>query len=196
MAELEAKVATDELTGLYNYRYLMLALGQEIERVRRNGGEFSLLMIDFDDFKKLNDEQGHEFGNLVLRSTGTLFRESLRKLDVPCRYGGEEFAIVLPGTSLQEAVELAQRLRTSVENFSLTSAGRHVPVSISIGVDCFRPYEQVSAEQFLDRTDQYLLQAKKSGKNRVCHAPLAEQSATMSLEEKAALMDSFKDRKS
>ena len=163
--------------------------------MRRTGGEFSLLMIDFDNFKALNDNLGHDFGNLVLRTAGAFFQNTVRRLDVPCRFGGEEFVIVLPGTGLREAVNLAERLRAGVENFQLTSAGRRIPVTISAGVDTFRPYDQATAEELLAQADQYLLQAKKSGNNRVCHPAIDEQSDGISDAEKAALMNSFAARK-
>lgn len=193
--ELSTQVLTDELTGLYNYRHLLWALGQEIERVRRAGGEFSLLVIDFDNFKALNDNFGHEFGNQVLRAAGTFFKKSLRKLDVPCRFGGEEFVIVLPGTELREAVNLAERLREGVSNLQLMLGDRHIPVTISTGVDTFSANEQLTAELLLDRADQHLLQAKKSGKNTVCYPDRSAQSDGMSIAEKTALMDSFKTQR-
>lgn len=163
--------------------------------MRRIGGEFSVLMIDFDNFKALNDNLGHDFGNLVLRTAGAFFQNTVRRLDVPCRFGGEEFVIVLPGTGVREAANLAERLRAGVENFQLTNAGRRIPVTISTGVDTFRPYDQSTAEELLARADQYLLQAKKSGKNRVCHPVIDEQSDGISVAEKAALMNSFAARK-
>ncbi|MDO8907181.1 MAG: GGDEF domain-containing protein [Pseudohongiella sp.] len=191
--ELSTQLLTDALTGLYNYRHLLWALGQEIERVRRSGGEFSLLVIDFDNFKLLNDTYGHEFGNQVLRAAGVFFKSSLRKLDVPCRFGGEEFVIVLPGTELREAVHLAERLRDGVAGLQLMYGDSSVPVTISTGVDTFRAGEQLTVEMLLDRADQHLLQAKKSGKNKVCYPDSSEYPDGMSVEEKTALMDSFKD---
>lgn len=193
--ELSTQVLTDELTGLYNYRHLLWALGQEIERVRRAGGEFSLLVIDFDDFKSLNDNFGHEFGNQVLRSAGTFFRKSLRKLDIPCRFGGEEFVIVLPGTELREAVNLAERLRTGIEGLHLMNGDMRIPVTVSTGVESFQSNEQLVAELLLDRADQRLLMAKKSGKNTVCYPDRSDQAGGMSVAEKSALTDSFKDRR-
>jgi diguanylate cyclase (GGDEF)-like protein len=190
--ELSAQVLIDELTGLYNYRHLMWTLGQEIERVRRAGGEFSLLMIDFDNFKALNDNFGHEFGNQTLRVAGTFFRKSLRKLDVPCRFGGEEFVIVLPGTELREAVNLAERLRAGIERLSLMYGEHRVPVTISIGVDTFRATGQLTAEMLLDRADQRLLQAKKAGKNTICYPDKSDNERGMSVDEKSALMAGFK----
>lgn len=189
--ELSTQVLTDELTGLYNYRHLLWTLGQEIERARRASSEFSLLVLDFDNFKALNDNYGHEFGNQVLRAAGAFFRQSLRRLDVPCRFGGEEFVIVLPGTELREAVNLAERLRAGIENLQLKSGNTLVPITISTGVDSFGANDQLTAELLLDRADQSLLLAKKSGKNAVRFSARPVDVAGMSGAEKAALMDSF-----
>ncbi|MBU2098961.1 MAG: GGDEF domain-containing protein [Gammaproteobacteria bacterium] len=195
MEELSTQVLTDELTGLYNYRHLLWALGQEIERVRRSGGEFSLLVIDFDNFKTLNDSFGHEFGNQVLRAAGTFFNKSLRKLDVACRFGGEEFVIVLPGTELREAINLAERLRIGIQSLQLRAGDKLIPVTVSMGVDSFSAHERLTAEQLLDRADQRLLQAKKSGKNTVCYPERPDHADGMSVAEKTALMDSFKNQR-
>lgn len=189
--ELSTQVLTDELTGLYNYRHLLWTLGQEIERARRASSEFSLLVLDFDNFKSLNDSYGHEFGNQVLRAAGAFFRKSLRRLDVPCRFGGEEFVIVLPGTELREAVNLAERLRVGIERLQLMSGDTLVPITISTGVDSFQANEQLTAELLLDRADQSLLLAKKAGKNTVRYSIRPEESGGMSIAEKSALMDSF-----
>ncbi|MDP3516552.1 MAG: GGDEF domain-containing protein [Pseudohongiella sp.] len=196
VAELNTQVITDELTGLFNYRHLLHTLSVEIERVRRSGGEFSVLIVDFDNFKKLNDTYGHDFGNLVLRTAGTFYRKSLRKLDVPCRFGGEEFVMVLPGTGLREAVLLAERLRKGVEALQLFSEDDRVLVTVSTGVDVFRARDQITPDQLIHRTDKQLLQAKQMGKNRVCFPDYADQSGGMSYDERAALMDGFSNQRS
>lgn len=194
--ELGTQVITDELTGLFNYRHLMHTLSVEIERVRRSGGEFSLLLVDFDDFKRLNDTYGHEFGNLVLRTAGTFYRKSLRKLDVPCRFGGEEFVMVLPGTGLREAVLLAERLRKGVEALPMSVDGNRVMVTVSTGVDVFRTRDQITPEQLIHRTDKHLLQAKQMGKNTVCFPDHSDGSGGMSADERDALMDVFSSQRS
>jgi len=189
--ELREQVLTDALTGLYNYRHLLWAMNQEMERVHRSGGSFSVIVLDFDNFKNINDQFGHEFGNVALKTAGTFFRRSLRKLDVPCRFGGEEFVLVLPSTELRDAVLLAERIREGVTHIQLHSGGQRVPLSISMGVDVYRAAERITAEVFLDRADQYLLQAKQDGKNRVYYPRMADQVDGMSTEERSALMDGF-----
>lgn len=193
--ELSEQLLTDALTGLYNYRHLLWAMNQEIERVHRNGGAFSLIVLDFDDFKSINDQYGHEFGNQVLRTIGTFFQRSLRKLDVPCRFGGEEFVLILPSTDLRDAVQLAERIREGVTRIQLQANGKAVPLSVSMGVDVYRATDRLTAEAFLDRADQYLLQAKQAGKNRVHYPRMSEPVDGMSSDERAALMDGFERAK-
>jgi len=194
VAQLADQAMTDELTGLFNYRHLMWALNLEIERAHRSGNGFAVGILDFDDFKKLNDDHGHEFGNQVLRAAGDFLRRSLRKIDIPCRYGGEEFVVVLPGTSLREAVLLNERLRKGIAAMRLNAGELHVPVSVSIGVDFFPAGDSVTAEQVLDRADKYLLLAKQAGKNRVLHPPLEGAAKGMSNDERNALLDVFREQ--
>lgn len=189
--ELSEQLVTDALTGLYNYRHLLWTLSQEIERVRRSGGAFALMMLDFDNFKEINDQYGHEFGNQALKTAGTFFRRSLRKLDVPCRYGGDEFVLVLPATELRDAVQLAERIREGFTCIELQAGSERVPLSVSIGVDVYRAVEQITPEVLLDRVDQYLLQAKQAGKKRVQHPQMTDPVDGMSADERAALLGGF-----
>lgn len=154
VSELSEQVLTDALTGLYNYRHLLWAMNQEIERVHRSGGAFSLIILDFDNFKAINDRYGHEFGNQVLKAAGTFFQRSLRKLDIPCRFGGEEFVLVLPSTELRDAVLLAERIREGVTRMQMQVDGQHIPLSVSMGVDVYRASDRITPEVFLDRADQ------------------------------------------
>ena len=189
--ELSEQVLTDALTGLYNYRHLMWAMNQEIERLHRGGGSFSIIVLDFDDFKLVNDNHGHEFGNQALKTVGTFLQRSLRKLDVPCRFGGEEFVLVLPSTELRDAVQLAERIREGVTHIQLMDGGQQVPLTVSMGVDVYRATERITANMFLGRADQFLLQAKQAGKNRVYYSRMTEPGDGMSADERSALMDGF-----
>jgi len=191
IGELSEQVLTDALTGLYNYRHLLWAMNQEMERVHRSGGTFSVIVLDFDNFKGINDQYGHEFGNQVLKTAGTFFQRSLRKLDVPCRFGGEEFVLVLPSTDLRDAVQLAERIREGVTRIQLRAGDQYVPLSVSMGVDVYRASDRITPEIFLDRADQYLLQAKQAGKNRVHYPRMADPVDGMSSDERSALMDVF-----
>jgi diguanylate cyclase (GGDEF)-like protein len=155
---------TDPLTGLYNRRALMQALEQEMERTRRTGLPTSLIMMDLDHFKQLNDTYGHQYGDEVLRRLGAFLRKNMRRLDIPCRYGGEEFALVLPGTRLPQAVRLAERLRKAM------NSSRPGQPTASFGVAAYNGKEELTPSAFLSRADHLLLQAKSRGRNRVCDA--------------------------
>ncbi|WP_051946848.1 diguanylate cyclase [Thermus amyloliquefaciens] len=159
-AQLEAY--TDPLTGLRNRRYLDLILERELFRARRYNRPLSLLVLDLDDFKKVNDTYGHPVGDRVLRALARCLEEHLRKSDRPVRLGGEEFAILLVETPLAQAVRLAGRLRQAV------AALKVIPVAgltASIGVAEARPED--SPLSLLKRADDALYQAKRRGKNRV-----------------------------
>jgi diguanylate cyclase (GGDEF)-like protein len=160
---------TDPLTGLYNRRYLMVALDQEMERTRRTGLPTSLIMLDLDQFKRLNDTFGHGFGDSVLRRVAVLLKENIRKLDIPCRYGGEEFALVIPGTRLPQAVQLAVRLRDLVAQSGKELSGRGAGLTASFGVDSMTVRRDLSPEAFLQQADRWLFLAKARGRNTVCY---------------------------
>ena len=161
---------TDALTGLANRRLFNYLIDREINRSRRYGRPVSLLMMDIDFFKRINDTWGHPAGDVVLRDLGALVRQSVRKLDVPVRYGGEEFAIILPETTLEEAVNLAERFRIMVERTVFSNGRERLPVTISIGIASIgnnSVNENISQEEFLQIADGALYQAKQSGRNRI-----------------------------
>lgn len=161
---------TDELTGLSNRRMFNYLIEREINRSRRYCRPLSLVMIDIDHFKKINDTWGHPVGDLVLRDLGALMRANFRRLDVPVRYGGEEFAVILPETSLEEAINLAERFRIKVERNVFSSGLERIPVTISLGVASVgnSPVsEDLDAEGLLQMADRALYQAKQSGRNRI-----------------------------
>jgi len=168
---LQELVRTDALTGYYNLRYFREALAVEMERTRRTGRSTSLIMIDLDRFKRINDLYGHEVGNRALRFTCTLWRENLRKIDIACRYGGEEFAVILPGTRLAQAISAAERLRSSLEARRPNLNGQRIRLTASFGVDVYRGRTDLNVEDFLERTDRLLLEAKAKGRNRVIYDP-------------------------
>lgn len=152
---------TDALTRLYNRGMGMRTLEQEIARSRRNGLPLTVLMIDLDEFKKLNDKYGHLQGDVALRATADQLRKTVRRTDTVCRYGGEEFMIVLPETTPEDASVLAARLFTGVEE-----CGREVnlPVTISIGLSSMRSGDD--AGDILERADRALYASKSQGRNR------------------------------
>jgi len=155
----------DELTKLFNKRYFNTHLQLEVERANRHGHPLSLLLLDIDNFKHHNDTYGHADGDLVLARLGQVIAESLRTNDVPCRYGGEEFTIILPVTSGEQATVVAERIRARFagEIFQPTPQ-ETVRKTISIGVTQYLAGE--SGQSLLERADQNMYEAKQSGKNR------------------------------
>lgn len=160
--------ATDKLTGLRNRRMFDQRLEEEIARARRNDKPLSLLMLDVDDFKQINDTRGHVAGDIVLQSLGHALSELLWRADFPARYGGEEFAVILPETDWNGAKLVAERIRTFVAKMlpEALPLEYKVPVTVSIGVATF-PDCGASSQGLIDRADQALYTAKREGKNCV-----------------------------
>ena len=171
---LAALVRTDELTGLYNFRYFTQALSLEMERTRRSGQPTCLIMCDLDHFKDINDLHGHEVGNVVLSHVAGLIKKTIRRLDIPCRYGGEEFALILPDTQLEQGVRFANRLRLIIENSTVKAGDLLLGIEASFGVDIYSRGNQLTEKEFVEKVDGFLYTAKQGGRNRVCHAPLDE----------------------
>ena len=160
---------TDELTGLFNYRYFSQALSLEMERTRRSGQPTCLIMCDLDHFKSINDVHGHEVGNAVLSHVSNLIHKTTRRLDIPCRYGGEEFVLILPDTTLHQGVRFANRLRLIIENSSVKAGDLVLGIEASFGVDVYSCGDQLTEKEFVDNVDGFLYIAKQEGRNRVCH---------------------------
>ena len=167
-AELLQLATTDFLTGLPNRRQFMAALGNEHARLQRELASCaSVLMIDIDHFKRVNDEHGHAVGDAVLRHLGTLMCQALRKVDVPGRVGGEEFAILLPGTDLAAAAVFAERLRRRVADSALTvDGGMVIGITVSIGMAAMAGTD-AHCDAALARADEALYRAKRGGRNRI-----------------------------
>jgi len=165
---------TDALTDLYNRRFLDKTLAQELVRARRYGHCLSVLMFDVDHFKKFNDTHGHDQGDRVLISIGQSMKDAVRVVDFPCRYGGEEFLIILPDTGREGAMILAERLRQRIE----TTRVDGLQVTISIGVATFPLADFQSHEAFIESADAALYRAKDGGRNCVRHAQ-AERSVAV-----------------
>jgi diguanylate cyclase (GGDEF)-like protein len=158
--------AIDPLTGLFNRRYLLTRLEEEVERARRQSTPLTVVMLDVDDFKQLNDRLGHLVGDSVLRVVGEVLRRSVRLFDVCARHGGDEFAILMPGSSPENSRQIAERIRAGVEDSR--AAGGPWPddlrLSASIGIATF---SNTTSEDLIDRADQALYVAKRQGKNRI-----------------------------
>lgn len=162
---------TDELTGLYNYRFLQQRLDEEVERSRRYRSDFSLLMIDADGFKGFNDAYGHVAGDGALADIGRTIRSTVREVDVVARYGGEEFSVVLPETDGAGAFVVAEKIREAIAAFEFAdSEGIPGPrLTVSVGLAAF-PAHADDKESLLRHADEALYQAKRGGKNRVLTA--------------------------
>jgi diguanylate cyclase (GGDEF)-like protein len=161
-------VITDEKTGVRNYHYFRLRLGEEFERARRYGGELSVLMVDIDDFKRVNDQHGHLVGDTVLRDVAQILVEGQRAVDIVARYGGEEFVVILPETPRAGACAIAERVRERIASHTfLGGGGAPLHVTVSIGVAGF-PHPMVTGkEELIQRADRALYRAKAQGKNRI-----------------------------
>ncbi len=156
----------DSLTGIYNRRYMIEVLEREAYRCRRHGNPMGVMMVDIDHFKTFNDLYGHAAGDAVLRHVGQRLEASIRAEDTVCRYGGEEFTIVMPGARLEKVTARAETLRQAVGETAMEYNGRQLgSISISIGVAIF-PDHGESSEEVLRRADIALLHAKASGRNR------------------------------
>jgi diguanylate cyclase (GGDEF)-like protein len=190
---LKEQVRTDALTGLYNFRFFSDALPLEMERASRACQPLSLIILDIDHFKRFNDQWGHELGNRALVHIARLIGLTIRKLDFACRFGGEEFVILLPNTDLRQAMNVAQRLREIIAMTPLVHESVPITITASLGVDEYRSNHSDSPESFLERVDAWLYQAKHAGRNCV-KGPVIESaivSTTVTAEEKDALFGAF-----
>ncbi|UCD77620.1 MAG: diguanylate cyclase [Desulfobacterales bacterium] len=167
MAELSTK---DELTDLYNRRYFMEFAEREISGAARYGQHLTICMLDLDNFKKINDAYGHPAGDSVLKETARLLRGSIRQYDLPCRYGGEEFAVIMPNTQLADAEKFCERLRKKIEDTTVRYDSKEIRFTVSIGLAQFTPALDKSTADLIKRADDGLYAAKKQGRNRLVAA--------------------------
>ena len=167
LAEVSAR---DSLTGLYNRWYVLEKIESEMNRSLRHGSPVALLMLDIDHFKRVNDSFGHAAGDSVLRSFGQVLRDSCRVYDVPGRYGGEEFCIMLPETRVGNTTAVAERIRQRLADTLFDVGGDQVAITASIGIagmDSVAEEGLVTSAALIDRADRALYSAKHLGRNRV-----------------------------
>jgi diguanylate cyclase (GGDEF)-like protein len=177
---LRRQSIVDSLTGLYNRRYLDETLRREVFRAKRGAKALSVIMLDADHFKGLNDTFGHEAGDVALRAIGDQLKSGVRAGDVACRYGGEEFALVLADCAKEQALQRARRIAQNVRELSLTYGGSALPpVTISGGVATY-PEDGEEAEQLIAAADRALYTSKQTGRDRVSGARRSETPAEMS----------------
>ena len=165
---LEELSDTDELTGLKNRRAFNSAFEFESKKAMRYQRSFSILMLDADDLKRVNDRFGHAVGDRLIVSIAGVIRDSLRETDVLARYGGDEFVVILTETSLERAVEVAERIRAAVENTSFSAEGERVSSTVSIGIASYSPSGD-SQDEVVVRADRKLYESKRKGKNTISH---------------------------
>jgi diguanylate cyclase (GGDEF)-like protein len=160
----------DPLTGLYNRRYLEETMGRELPRARRMGQSVGVIVLDIDHFKVLNDTYGHDAGDMVLAKTGELLRNTTRKQDIACRFGGEEFAVILPGATLAIARNRAEAIRVALEALRVPFGDQEIgPLTISAGVASVPPHAQ-DWTFAMHQADRALYVAKQAGRNKVVAA--------------------------
>jgi diguanylate cyclase (GGDEF)-like protein len=164
---LRSQSIHDPLTGLFNRRYMAETLEREVHRVRRVGSPLGVLMVDVDGFKQQNDTFGHDAGDAILVELAGLLQRSLRKEDIACRYGGEEFVLVLPDAALENASRRAEQLREAVRRMRVSHRDTLLgPITVSIGVAAF-PIHGSDGASLLKAADMALYEAKKGGRDRV-----------------------------
>lgn len=164
---VEALAITDPLTGLFNRRRLADVLRREWAVAKRYGNDLACIMIDIDHFKQINDDYGHDAGDLSLKEVARALGASLREVDLAARYGGEEFAILLPQTHKQGALVLARRLHASLGALELSIQGRPLKLTASLGVAAASDLGKVGAEDLIKAADAALYHAKRTGRDRV-----------------------------
>jgi diguanylate cyclase (GGDEF)-like protein/PAS domain S-box-containing protein len=167
---LQEQTIRDPLTGLHNRRYLDEALSRELQRAERHNQSISIIMIDVDHFKRFNDTYGHDAGDMLLQAVSTFLQHNTRGEDTVCRYGGEEFTLVLPGTSHEDARQRAEELRAGIQALVVTHQGQTLDgITASLGIAIF-PTHGITADAKFRAADQALYQAKYSGRNQVAMA--------------------------
>jgi diguanylate cyclase (GGDEF)-like protein len=157
---------TDELTGLKNRRQIIEQMNKEYQRAVRTGGTLSLILLDIDHFKRVNDSYGHAVGDRVLRAVAEEMQDGLRTYDLLGRIGGEEFLIASPGSALDEAAGLADRIRQKIKGRTIQDRTREITVTVSAGVTSLSE-QDASADAILQRADEALYLAKQQGRDRV-----------------------------
>jgi len=163
--KIQRQATTDGLTGLVNHKTFYEILEKELWRSRRYGGQISLIMVDIDNLKKINDAYGHRAGDKVIREISKRIKECIRQIDIAARYGGDEFAVILPNTSLGDAIIVAERMVDVVARSPATWKREQIPLSISVGLGQYDA--DTNPEDITSRSDQALYTAKQAGKSTV-----------------------------
>lgn len=165
--KVEELALTDGLTGLFVRRHFLKRLKEEIERSKRHKLTLALIMLDIDNFKKCNDNYGHLVGDVVLKEIAVIIKGNTREVDLAGRYGGEEFCIALPETDKEGSMQVAERIRSAVENKKISAYGESAQVTISVGLAVY-PKDEREMMELIQAADEALYAAKRDGKNKIC----------------------------
>jgi diguanylate cyclase (GGDEF)-like protein len=177
-AEATRASTIDQMTGVWNYRYLLTSLNREVERAHRFDRSLSVLMLDLDHFKRVNDAHGHQRGDAVLREFATRVQAEIREVDTLARYGGEEFAVVLPETTAAGAQNLADRICSAIRSRPFTTDEDDVPIAVTVSIGgAVYPEQGGSSRELVQAADRALYSAKASGRDRWSMAVDAERAA-------------------
>jgi two-component system, cell cycle response regulator len=183
--------ATDALTGLYNRRYVINELENQLKIARRNKRVFSIVIMDIDDFKQINDSYGHSAGDEFLKKLAFIMNHSLREQDIPGRVGGEEFLIILPETAMEGAFQLANRIRERVAESELIYKNFSIKTTISAGISQYKA--DIDSQTLYQLADQALYKAKQSGKNKIIEAISSPPPAANPANDKGRTSDIHRD---
>lgn len=167
-SKLQELVDIDDLTGLYNMRSLYQKLEFELERAKRFGRFVAVVMLDMDHFKSVNDGHDHLFGSYVLSEVGKIIKANTRNIDIPARYGGDEFLIVLTETNHEGVLYFCERIRQAILNRTFVSGDDSIKLTVSLGFALTHSGENISSKELVRKADHALYDAKRSGRNRVC----------------------------
>jgi diguanylate cyclase len=162
----------DGLTGLVNATFFHAVMSREIDRSARTGRACGLIMIDIDHFKNVNDTYGHRAGDLALEALARQLKKSLRSMDTAARVGGEEFAVILPECSPEDAIHAAKRLHAAINPFQITFGKKTLDIHTSMGLVWTEGQKDLSSKVFLAQADQEMYRAKREGRSRLCHPPV------------------------
>lgn len=185
---LQKMTFTDEMTGIFNYRFMSRQLDQEIQRAMRYEKALSICLIDIDHFKKINDEFGHPVGDIALKELGQILKDSTRSVDYVGRYAGDEFIIIFPDTIPADAARLCERIRSNVAGHAFQAQDQVLTVTVSIGIADFDIKRRRSPTELIEAADKCLYQAKRSGRNRVSSTlRVIEKKATRETESPATI---------
>ncbi len=177
---LEKQAVTDPVTGLYNRRFLYERLGRELRRSQRYGRPLSLILLELDTFKEISDAHGHQRADLFLSQFARVLNESLREPDLPCRFGGEEFAVVLPETDAEQALVVAEKLRSRVKESGIASDLTGEATTVSQGIVSFPPADIDNENDMMKKAERALYGAKDGGRDRIESAEANEPAAPYS----------------